>query len=269
MPNILVLHGPNMGLQGVAAVDESLAARAEELGVELTLVQSNTEGVLLDALVERREELDGVIINPGVWAPAAWALAEALTLVSKPAVEVLLSPSTRGPSALTGAVALQVHDQGVKGYLTALEHLAKALPKPTVGAGDEPGPPVSVPGKTIGRRPTPEQEEQASLRSPKTIGRKPPPSTQPTSASRGPTVRSAAGSGLTRAQVRQKVSARLGGTLSTDALASWARSEWSLLQKGGPCEEGRRELLDSVLLTLMAASRASEHVLLAQLARLE
>lgn len=283
MPTILVLHGPNMALKGVAAVDDSLSARASELGVELSVFQSNTEGVLLDHLVALREEIDGIIVNPGVLAPTAWALAEALTLVNKPTVEVLLTAPTRGPSALTGVVAHQVHDQGPRGYVAALEHLMKVLPKAAVEEGEEKEeeeegrrqPWASVSGKTIGRRPSPEPDEPSARRTEKTIGRKAPPAaaqaaekTTVKAAGQRAIERPATGLGLTREQVRKKVSARLSGAVTTDALASWARGEWSLLQKGGPCEDGQRELLDSVLLTLMAASRASEHALLAQLARL-
>jgi 3-dehydroquinate dehydratase-2 len=76
-------------------------------------------------------------------------------------------------------------------------------------------------------------------------------------------------SGLTRAAVTKRLSARLAGTLSSAELATWARGEWTALQKGGPCEPGWRERLDGVLLTLMGAARASDDVLLAQLARLE
>ena len=263
MPTILVLHGPNMALKGVAAIDESLEARASELSVELSIVQSNAEGVLLDRLLEQREEIDGVIVNPGVLAPAAWALAEALALLKKPAVEVLLDASTRGPSALTGVVMHQVHGQGTNGYVLALEHLVKALPatEPTEeGAVDEP--PPAIRGKTIGRK-KPAAAEEPTERAQKTIGRRPAAAEAPAP------VKSAAPSGLTREEVRKRLSARLGGTLKSEELATWARAEWSALQKGGPCEEGQRELLDSVLLTMMAASRASEHVLLAQLAKLE
>lgn len=285
MPTILVLHGPNMTLKGVAAVDEALEARASELGLELFIVQSNSEGVLLDALIEQRAEVAGVIVNPGVLAPSSWALAEALALLEKPSVEVLLDNATRGPSALTGVVSHQVHDQGVNGYVLALERLAKAVPLPAEPAEQPEAPEdaaeahaFAVSGKTIGRkRPVTDAAASGPPRAQKTIGRKaaPPPSsptgapsTSTATASASANTR-AAPAGLSREQVRTRLSARLGGTLPSEALATWARGEWAALQRGGPCEEGQRELLDSVLLTLMASSRASEHVLLAQLAKLQ
>lgn len=276
MPTILVLHGPNMTLKGVAAVDEALEARASELGLELFIVQSNSEGVLLDALIEQRAEIAGVIVNPGVLAPSSWALAEALTLLEKPSVEVLLDGATRGPSALTGVVSHQVHDQGASGYVLALEHLAKAVPLPAERAEqpeahEDPAeaPSFAVSGKTIGRKKPVADAAAGPPRAEKTLGRKAVP--PPNSATRATATANTrpAPAGLSREQVRTRLSARLGGTLPADELAAWARGEWAALQRGGPCEEGQRELLDSVLLTLMASSRASEHVLLAQLAKLQ
>jgi hypothetical protein len=75
--------------------------------------------------------------------------------------------------------------------------------------------------------------------------------------------------GLTRDQVRKRLSARLAGTLSAAELSTWARAEWSALTRGGPCEPGWRDRLDAVLLTLMGSGKAGDDVLLAQLARLE
>jgi len=114
-------------------------------------------------------------------------------------------------------------------------------------------------GKTIGRRV--KNSEPAA----KSIGRKadePSKSVGRAPASSGPSV------GLTRAQVRQKVADRLAKRLAPEALAAWARAEWSALQAGGPCEAGYRETLDGVLLTLMAGAKASDDVLLGQMAKL-
>lgn len=277
MPTILVLHGPNMALKGVDEVDESLELRASELGVELAIHRANSEGLMLDALLEARADVDGVVVNPGALAPAVWALAEALTLLQKPAVEVLLESSPRGPSALTGVVAEQIHDRGAIGYVLALEYLAKVLPadaakdaeaEPEEATGTAPR--SALRAKTIGRRSTSRGDAEAtSTRPSKTIGRRPAAATPPPSGASQSSHAGAPAAGLTRAQVRARVSARLAGSATSDELAAWARHEWSLLQKGAPCESGHRELLESVLLTLMGGPRTSEHVLLAQLAKLE
>jgi 3-dehydroquinate dehydratase-2 len=281
MATILVLHGPNMALKGVSEIDDALEDRASRLGVELCITRSNSEAVLADALYEKQHEADGLIVNLGVLAPSAWVLAEAMALLKKPSIEVLLAelPAERGPSVLAALVAQQIHGKGRDGYLLALEAVTRLLPADVLAEAkanaaddgdededaaeevDDPAP--SAPrGKSIGRRPP----APAAGPSPtaKTIGRRV-PGALATPAAAPP--RSSAG--LTRAVVREKLKARLNGALAAEVLAGWARTEWSALQKNGPCEENRRELLDGVLLTLMAGAKVSDDILLAQLAKLE
>lgn len=273
MANILVLHGPNMALKGVTDIDRALEARANALDVELSIFQSNAESALVDHLFEQQHEVDGLIVNPGVLAPAAWVLAEAIELVKKPSIEVLLTSlaENRGPSVLAGLVAQQIHGKGRDGYLLALEAVVKLVPASTDSAGvnqaddddddDQSEAPPAPRGKTIGRR---QSAPEAAQLTEKTIGRRAPGEAKPAVAA-APKPNGM----LTRALVKEKLKARLAGTLSAEALASWARTEWSALQNQGPCEEGRRHMLDGVLLTLMAGAKVSDDILLAQLAKLE
>lgn len=281
MANILVLHGPNMALKGVTDIDRALEARANALDVELSIFQSNAESALVDHLFEQQHEVDGLIVNPGVLAPSAWVLAEAIELIKKPSIEVLLATlaESRGPSVLAGLVAQQIHGKGRDGYLLALEAVAKLVPSSTDSADggpssnrdsvddddgddDESEAPTAPRGKTIGRRQAaPDTGPQLTE---KTIGRRTPGEAK-TALAAAPKPSGM----LTRTLVREKLKARLAGTLSAEALASWARTEWSALQNQGPCEEGRRHMLDGVLLTLMAGAKVSDDILLAQLAKLE
>lgn len=121
---ILVLHGPNLNLlvgsRSVEAIDAQLQARATALGVELKSFQSNWEGALLDTLAAQRHWFDGLIVNPASLAPSAVALAEAIELLGKPAIEVQLDDAKKGKSALRDVVEKQISNKGPSGYLEAL-----------------------------------------------------------------------------------------------------------------------------------------------------
>lgn len=264
---ILVLHGPNLHLQS-DEIDASLEERANELGVDLSIVQANSEGVLIDEVHEQGEEYDAIIVNPGALAPIAFALAEAIKMVEKPAIEVLLSevPKERGSSALTSIVRRQIHGQGIEGYLLALTELVPAPAEASAGEAEEEEekPLVAPKGKSIGRKraPEPEPVEEPSSRGGKTIGRKSGKGgSKPVGTKSAPT-------GLTRAMVRTRIADRLAKKTTPDELATWARAEWAGLQRGAPCEPGAKDVLEGVLLTLMAGVKASDHILLAQMAKL-
>lgn len=277
--SVLVLHGPNLSLLAEEQIDPRLEERASELGVELVIAQANGEEGLLDALHEHRDEVDAVLVNPGVLAPFAFALAEGLSLVKLPSVEVLLEPP-RAPSALLGAVKAQVHDQKLDGYLRGLEALvpeghvvegaeeeeSPAVPRgKSIGRGRESAPvsdEPARPGKSIGRRAVaaPAQEAPATSRG-KTIGRGDRDAT-PTPPERQTGV-------LTRAQVRERISQRLKGATTAEGLAQWARDSWTGLQRGASVETGAKDVIENVLLTLMAGARATDAILVAQMAKLD
>ena len=74
---------------------------------------------------------------------------------------------------------------------------------------------------------------------------------------------------LTRSQVRERIKRRLKNEETAAALAEWARTTWTGLQRGAPCEAGAKETIENVLLTLMAGAKASDQILVAQMAKLD
>src|SRR5688500_17895574 len=106
MPSrVLVLHGPNLNLLlDLPALDDDLHERAERLNLDLHFFQANSEGALVDAVHAERTRVSGIIVNAARLAPTAEVLAEALQLVKRPAVEVVLDAAAKGRSALKGAV---------------------------------------------------------------------------------------------------------------------------------------------------------------------
>ena len=99
---ILVLHGPNLNLLGqrepevygrwtLAEIDGMLVDEARKTDTELRIIQSNHEGVLIDAIHDARLWGQGILINPGALTHYSYALRDAIAAVGLPTVEVHLS----------------------------------------------------------------------------------------------------------------------------------------------------------------------------------
>jgi len=136
---ILVVNGPNLNLLGLrepeiygsrtyADLLEMLGAEAELLGAEVSFVQSNHEGDLVDAIQSAYQTMDGIIINPGAYTHTSIALLDAIKAVGVPTVEVHISdPDTREEfrhvSFIRPACVSTIKGHGLEGYLEALRFL--------------------------------------------------------------------------------------------------------------------------------------------------
>ncbi|NSY41143.1 type II 3-dehydroquinate dehydratase [Leisingera sp. ANG59] len=143
MASILVLNGPNLNLLGtrqpdvygsvtLASVEESCTDHAAKLGLEVACLQSNHEGVLIDAIHDARGRHQGIILNAGAYTHTSVALMDALISVEIPAVEVHLSniharEAFRHTSYISKAALGQICGFGAQGYLLALDALAARL----------------------------------------------------------------------------------------------------------------------------------------------
>lgn len=136
MSRILLIHGPNLALLGkrepavyghrtLEQIDQRIRAEAESLGLQITILQSNHEGVILDTLQEARDRYDGIVINPGALAHTSLALADALRACAIPAVEVHLTnvlarDVRRRELVVAEACRGFIAGLGEEGYLLAL-----------------------------------------------------------------------------------------------------------------------------------------------------
>lgn len=138
---ILVIHGPNLNLLGkreptiygtltLDEINEKMMAKAEKLGIGLEFVQSNHEGVLVDAIQQATGRYVCIIINAAAFTHYSIAIRDALAAISVPAIEVHLSniykrESFRHNSVISAVVHGQISGFGADSYLLALEAAAR------------------------------------------------------------------------------------------------------------------------------------------------
>ena len=138
---ILLINGPNLNTLGkrqpelygtltLKEIEERVAQRAKELGVEIRPFQSNHEGVLIDFIQAEAEGAQGIIINPGALTHYGLSLRDALEGCGLPFIEVHLSniyarEPFRRRSVLAAIARDQIAGQGWQGYIQALETLVR------------------------------------------------------------------------------------------------------------------------------------------------
>ncbi len=143
MVRLLVIHGPNLNMLGrrepevygtlsLAEIDRRLQAYAGEAGLELRILQSNSEGTIIDAIQEATGWADGLVINPGAYTHYSYAIRDAIAGAGLPAVEVHLSNvHAREPfrhSSVIAPVCLgQIVGFGWRSYRLGLDALALYL----------------------------------------------------------------------------------------------------------------------------------------------
>ncbi len=99
---IAVIQGPNLNMLGIREkniygpmtldqIHEQMKGSASQNGVELEFFQSNLEGEIVDKIQECLGTVDGIIINPAAYSHTSIAIADALSAVSLPVVEVHIS----------------------------------------------------------------------------------------------------------------------------------------------------------------------------------
>lgn len=134
---ILILHGPNLNLTGfrepniygkktLEQINEEIQAYSQENKIEVRILQSNHEGVLIDTIQECRDWATGIILNGGALTHYSYALREACTSIRVPVIEVHLSniyarESFRHCSVISPITIGQIVGFGSYGYLLALK----------------------------------------------------------------------------------------------------------------------------------------------------
>ena len=140
---LLLVNGPNLNLLGtrepgiygtatLADVERLTADAAAARGFEVRAVQSNHEGVLLDAIHAAREDCAGIVINPGGLTHTSVVLRDALSGVALPVAEVHISDvrareAFRHHSYVADVASVHVIGEGVSGYARAVDRLVDII----------------------------------------------------------------------------------------------------------------------------------------------
>jgi len=136
---ILVINGPNLNLLGIREpriygtdtyeeLCRQIRQRAQELGAQVEIRQSNHEGELVDWIQDALGTADGIVLNPAAYTHTSIALLDAVKAVGIPTVEVHLSDvSAREPfravSYVRDACCKTITGRGFTGYLEAMDFL--------------------------------------------------------------------------------------------------------------------------------------------------
>jgi 3-dehydroquinate dehydratase-2 len=140
---ILVIHGPNLSLLGrrepgvyghqtLPQINARLQEVAENIGVELKIIQSNSEGEIVSFIGENADWADGIVINPAAYTHTSVAIRDAIAAVHLPTVEVHLSnvfkrEEFRHFSYISPVASGVICGFGPEGYILALEAIVREI----------------------------------------------------------------------------------------------------------------------------------------------
>lgn len=136
---ILFLNGPNLNLLGLrepelygtktyADLERYIREICDIWGVTCHILQSNHEGVLVEAIQNARRTADAIVLNAAAYTHTSVAILDALKAVALPAVEVhLTDPSRREDFRHISYPAMACEKTfagfGFQGYRMAVEYL--------------------------------------------------------------------------------------------------------------------------------------------------
>jgi 3-dehydroquinate dehydratase-2 len=143
---ILVLNGPNLNLLGkrephiygsmsYEQLNERLRTLAAKIQVQLIIVQSNHEGVLVDTFHKHMNEVAGALLNPAGLTQFGVSLHDCIKTMPFPVIEVHISnrharEEWRGHSIISPAVKGTVEGLGWRSYTSALRTLVEIVREP-------------------------------------------------------------------------------------------------------------------------------------------
>jgi 3-dehydroquinate dehydratase-2 len=139
---VVVLNGPNLGrlgrrepeVYGSTGYDELAAlcvAAGRELGLDVSVRQTESEADLLRWLHDAADHDTPVVLNAGAWTHTSVAIGDACAMLTAPLLEVHLSnvhqrEAFRHHSYVSAHATGVIVGLGVPGYVLALSYLASS-----------------------------------------------------------------------------------------------------------------------------------------------
>ena len=133
---ILILNGPNLNLlhkrdkktygdSSLERIEADCRKIAEELQIEISFKQSNSESEIVDLIQAAVDKFDGIIINAAGYTHTSVAIRDALEIFPNPKIELHISnifkrEEFRHHSFLSEVCDAVISGLGVGGYTIAL-----------------------------------------------------------------------------------------------------------------------------------------------------
>ena len=136
---IAVINGPNLQLLGTrepdiygkadyAALKEKIERHCASAGVQVVVLQSDSESEIVGMIHRCRGRADGIVLNPAAYTHTSVALLDAVKATRLPTVEVHISrleerEAFRQVSYIRAACVKTITGHGLQGYLEAIDFL--------------------------------------------------------------------------------------------------------------------------------------------------
>lgn len=136
MKTIVIINGPNLNLIGTREPEiygsvslndylNNLQQTFKE--VQFHFFQSNIEGELINFLHDCRNKADGIILNAGAYSHTSIAIADAISAIKIPVIEVHISnvlarEDFRKNSFIAAKCVGSISGLGLKGYELAVRY---------------------------------------------------------------------------------------------------------------------------------------------------
>ncbi len=136
---LIIINGPNLNLLGVrepsvygnqSFVDYLEVLKKKFAATQIDYFQSNVEGELINKLHEVGFSYDGIILNAGGYTHTSVAIADAISAIKTPAIEVHISniyarEEFRHNSLIAGKCKGSISGFGLDSYRLAVESFSK------------------------------------------------------------------------------------------------------------------------------------------------